>query len=72
VVPGDLAAEVVDAGDQVVVVMRPPAGGPAARSELRANPVIFRGGTVVRAVAVHAPEDALAPARRTAGARPPE
>jgi ketosteroid isomerase-like protein len=55
--------DVLDAGDQVVVVMRPGGG-----SELRANLVSFRGGKVVRMVAHQSPQAALA----AAGDRPPE
>ena len=51
--------DVVDAGDQVVVVLRPP-GEP---SELRANLTTFRDGKVVEMVAYPSPEAALAAAR---------
>jgi ketosteroid isomerase-like protein len=50
--------DVIDAGDRVVVVLRPPGGG----SELRANATTFRDGKVVEMVAYESPEAALAAA----------
>jgi ketosteroid isomerase-like protein len=46
--------DVIDAGDQVVVVIRP-----YERTELRANLTTFRDGKVVEIVAYATPEDAL-------------
>ena len=46
--------DVIDCGDQVVVVMRPP-----GESELRANLTIFRDGKAVEMVAFPSPEAAL-------------
>ena len=46
--------DVIDAGDQVVVVMRPANG-----AELRANLTTFRDGKVIEMVAYETPEDAL-------------
>ena len=53
--------DVVDAGDKVVVIMRPPAdnGAPAA---LSANVTTFRDGKAVEMVHYPNPEDALAAA----------
>lgn len=53
--------EVIDAGDQVVVIMRPvPAGdGPP---ELSANVTTFRAGKVIEMVHYPDPDDALAAA----------
>jgi ketosteroid isomerase-like protein len=50
--------EVIDAGDQVVVVMRTPAAGGA----LRANLTTIRDGKAVEMVAFESPEAALAAA----------
>jgi ketosteroid isomerase-like protein len=47
--------EVIDAGDQVVVVMQPPDGSPP-----RANLTTFRDGKVVEMVAYESPDAALA------------
>lgn len=47
--------DVIDCGDQVVVVMRPPGEG-----ELRANLTTFRDGKAVEMVAFFSPEAALA------------
>jgi ketosteroid isomerase-like protein len=55
-VVGELV-DVIDAGDQVVVVMRPP-----NQEQLRANLTTFRNGKVVRMVAYESPEAALAAA----------
>jgi ketosteroid isomerase-like protein len=58
--PGDLV-EVVDAGDKVVVIMRPDSdgSGPAA---VAANVTTFRDGKVVEMVHYPDPRDALAAA----------
>lgn len=50
--------DVIDAGEQVVVVLQP-AGAPSPR----ANLTTFRDGKVVEMVAFESPEDALAAAR---------
>jgi ketosteroid isomerase-like protein len=50
--------DVIDAGEQVVVVMRPAAAGGA----LRANLTTFRDGKAVEMVAFESPEAALAAA----------
>lgn len=50
--------DVVDAGDQVVVVLRP-----AGQDEPRANLTTFKNGKVVEMVAFESPEDALAATR---------
>jgi ketosteroid isomerase-like protein len=47
--------DVIDAGDQVIVVLQP-AGAPGPR----ANLTTFRDGAVVEMVAFESPEDALA------------
>ena len=54
--------DVIDAGDRVVVIMRPPSpvGKPAA---LIANLSTFRGGKVIEMVHYPDPDDALAAAR---------
>jgi hypothetical protein len=52
--------DIIDAGDQVVVVMRPSRQLEPGESELRANLTTFRGGKVVRMVAYGTPEAALA------------
>jgi ketosteroid isomerase-like protein len=54
--------DVIDAGDRVVVIMRPPsvAGEPAA---LSANLTTFRDGKVIEMVHYPEPDDALAAAR---------
>jgi ketosteroid isomerase-like protein len=49
--------EVIDAGDRVVVVVRP-----AGEQELRANVTTFRDGKVVEMVAYESPEAARAAA----------
>lgn len=49
--------DVIDAGDRVVVVIRP-----ARSAELRANLTTFRDGKVIEMVAYATPEDALAAA----------
>jgi ketosteroid isomerase-like protein len=54
--------DVLDAGDQVVAVMRPPQL-PGDRPELRANLATFRDGKVVAMVAYESPAAALAAAR---------
>jgi ketosteroid isomerase-like protein len=51
--------DVVGVGDQVVVIMRPPAEG-GEQSELSANLTTFRNGKVVEMVHYPKPEDALA------------
>jgi hypothetical protein len=51
--------DVMDAGEQVVVVLRP-----AGQEELRANLTTFKNGKVVEMVAFESPEDALAAASR--------
>jgi ketosteroid isomerase-like protein len=55
--------EVIDAGDQVVVVMRPRREGRLDVAGLRANVTSFRAGKVVRIVAYETPEAALAATR---------
>jgi hypothetical protein len=52
--------DVIDAGDQIVVVMCPRRGSEPGESELRANITTFRDGKVVRMVAYASPEAALA------------
>jgi len=52
--------EVIDAGEQVVVVMRPPAPEGVTHRPLRANLTTFREGKVVRMVAYQTPEEAFA------------
>ena len=49
--------DIVDAGDRVVVIMRPPGG-----ADLRANLTTFRDGKVVEMVAYETPDDARAAA----------
>jgi hypothetical protein len=46
--------EVIDAGEQVVVVIRP-----ASQAQLTANLTTFRDGKVVEMVSYETPEDAL-------------
>lgn len=58
--------DVIDAGDQVVVVMRRRGRQEVDRSELHANVTTFREGKVVRMVAYESPEAAVA-ATRMAG-----
>ncbi len=53
--------DVIDAGDRVVVVMRPPAEG-AELPALRANVTTFRDGAVVEMVAYESPAAARAAA----------
>jgi ketosteroid isomerase-like protein len=55
--------DVIDAGDQVVVVLQPPASGSASPPQ-RANVTTFRDGKVVEMVAYESPADALAATRR--------
>jgi ketosteroid isomerase-like protein len=55
--------DVIDAGEQVVVVMRPARAPEPGESELRANLTTFRHGKVVRMVAYDTPEAALAATR---------
>ena len=50
--------DVIDAGEQVVVVIRP-ASGRSGRADLRANLTTFRDGKVIEMVSYQAPEDAL-------------
>jgi hypothetical protein len=57
---GDLV-EVIDAGDQVVVIMRPIAAGDGP-ADLSANVTTFRAGKVIEMVHYPNPEDALAAA----------
>jgi ketosteroid isomerase-like protein len=52
--------DVIDLGDQVVVVFRPP--DPEKEGELRANLSTFRNGKVTEMVAFESPEAALAAA----------
>jgi ketosteroid isomerase-like protein len=52
--------DVIDAGDRVVVIVRP---GRGDRAELRANVTTFRAGKVVEMVSYATPEDALTVAR---------
>ena len=54
--------DVIDAGDSVVVVMRPRRSGEPDDSHLRANVTTFRDGKVIRMVAHESPEAALAAA----------
>jgi len=54
--------DVIDAGDQVVIVLRPPSPE-GQEAPLRANLTTFRDGKVVEMVAYETPEDALAAAR---------
>jgi ketosteroid isomerase-like protein len=54
--------DVIDCGEQVVVVMRPPAQEDGERPALRANLTTFRDGRVIRMVAYDSPEAALAAA----------
>ena len=54
--------DVIDAGEQVVVVMRP-VSPDGEEAELRANLTTFRNGKVVEMVAYESPRDALAAAR---------
>jgi ketosteroid isomerase-like protein len=49
--------DVVDAGEQVVVIMRPPTEGPEPR--LTANVTTFRDGKAIEIVHYPDPEDAL-------------
>ena len=51
--------DVVDAGEQVVVVLRPSAAGDEV-PDLRANVTTFRDGKVVEMVAYESPDAALA------------
>jgi ketosteroid isomerase-like protein len=51
--------DVVEAGDKIVVIMRPPGEG----EQLRANVTTFRDGKVVEMVAYESPDAALAAAR---------
>ncbi len=55
--------EVIDAGEQVVVVMRP-SSPDGEQAPLRANLTTFRDGKVVEMVAYERPADALAAAAR--------
>jgi hypothetical protein len=52
--------DVIDAGDRVVVVMRPSRKLEPGESELRANPTTFRDGKVVNMITHETPEAALA------------
>jgi ketosteroid isomerase-like protein len=52
--------DVIDAGDQVIVVMRPGKPVEPGESPLRANLTTFRHGKVVHMVAYETPEAALA------------
>jgi ketosteroid isomerase-like protein len=54
--------DVIDAGEQVVVVLRPPYLE-GKDPELRANLTTFRGGKVVEMVAYNSPQEALAATR---------
>jgi ketosteroid isomerase-like protein len=53
--------DVIDLGDQVVVVFRPP--DPHREGELRANLTTFRDGKVAEMVAFESPEAAVSAAR---------
>jgi hypothetical protein len=55
--------DVVDAGDQVVAIMRPPGTG-EDDTRLRANVTTFRDGRVFEMVAYESPDEALATVRR--------
>jgi ketosteroid isomerase-like protein len=55
--------DVVDAGDRVVAIMRPPGTG-EDDPQLRANVTTFRDGKVVEMVAYESPDEALAAVRR--------
>jgi ketosteroid isomerase-like protein len=59
--------DVIDAGDQVVVVLRP-AATPGQETGLRANRTRFRAGRIVEMVAHETPDDALTAARGHASA----
>lgn len=54
--------DVIDAGEQVIVVMRPAKTREVGEPDLRANLTTFRDGKVVQMVAYETPEDALAAA----------
>ncbi len=54
--------DVVDAGDKVVVIMRPPSEG-SEPAELIANVTTFRDGKVIEMVHYPNPDDALAAVR---------
>jgi ketosteroid isomerase-like protein len=54
--------DVIDAGDQVVVILRPNAAG-SGEADLRANLTTFRNGKVVEMVAYASPDEALAALR---------
>jgi ketosteroid isomerase-like protein len=54
--------DVIDAGDKVVVIMRPPSGG-GERAALGANLSTFRDGKVIEMVHYPNPDDALAAAQ---------
>jgi ketosteroid isomerase-like protein len=53
--------DVIDAGDRVVVIMRPP-GSPSEPGLLHANLTTFRDGKVVEMIHYDDPQDALAAA----------
>jgi ketosteroid isomerase-like protein len=55
--------DVVDAGDRVVAIMRPPGTG-EDDPQLRANVTTFRDGKVVEMVAYESSDEALAAVRR--------
>jgi hypothetical protein len=59
--------DVIDAGDQVVVVMRPGRELEPGESGLRANLTTFRDGKVVQMTAYETPEAALAAPAADAG-----
>lgn len=59
--PVGALVDVIDAGDRVVVIMRPP-GSPSEPGLLRANLTRFRDGKVVEMVHYDDPQDALAAA----------
>jgi hypothetical protein len=59
--------DVIDCGERVVVVMRPPGAG---ESELRGNLTTFHDGRAIEMVAFESPEEALA-AAAAAGDPPP-
>jgi ketosteroid isomerase-like protein len=56
--------DIIDAGERVVVVLRPAAGA-GEEVQPRANLTTFRDGKVIEMVAYETPEDALAAARKS-------
>jgi ketosteroid isomerase-like protein len=58
--------DVIDADEQVIVVMGPAAASEPSESGLRANLTTFRDGKVVQMVAYETPEAAIAATQRDA------